>query len=85
MTEQSPLLVAYDGLQAADALFERVVKTVLAPGTPLIWERGDRVHRGTVVRECYGTDMIVRNSQTGRELRISAYDVIRAMKGLSAS
>lgn len=81
MKPKHPLIIARDGLNAAETVFERVVKAALKPGTATIWERGGRVYRGTVVRDCYGTDLIVRNSETGRELRISAYDVIRAMEG----
>ena len=66
------LKTAVAARQTADREVENALHADYPPGAPIAWEGTKRLCHGTVVMNCYGDRVKVRNAATGSELFIEA-------------
>jgi len=75
------LVGAYQAAENARIEFEKTFRRLLPPGTPIRWKRGASAQEGSVKFHAYGARLFALNERTGKTLKISCYDIIRAAGG----
>jgi len=80
----SPLELARQARTAAREAEQQAValfRAAFPVGAPVSWKRGAHVQRGWVYAHGYGDSLTVRNTRTGRTLKVSHYDVFEGDNG----
>ncbi|MBB3386023.1 MULTISPECIES: hypothetical protein [unclassified Rhizobium] len=72
------LVGAYQAAENARIEFEKTFRRLFQPGTPIRWKRDVHVQTGSVKLHAYGPYLFALNERTGKTLKISCYDIIRA-------
>ncbi len=72
------LRAAYDEHQEAQLQLEQKLRRLYPPGSAVEWMRGEFIQSGAVVRHGYGTDLVVMNTRSGKSVKITAGDILRA-------
>lgn len=72
------LSLAHGRMLEARIAYEREVRALLTPGTPVTWRRGRNVHQGIVEAQAYGDQFFVRNARTGKMVKLNVSDMLRA-------
>lgn len=72
------LRIAFDEEREAQAHLEQTLHRLFPPGSSVEWERGEFIQSGAVVRHDYGTDLTVMNMRSGKSVKITAGDILRA-------
>ena len=72
------LKAARDDLDDAQRHLNETLSDLYPVGSDVEWEIGGHPQNGEVLRNCYGDDLIVRNHRTGKERKISIFDILQA-------
>lgn len=80
MSRRKKLEDAAAEVRFAESKLEKTARDLFPVGARISWARGNNVHSGHVLEHWYRGDLLARNEKTGKEVKVSWYQILQAMQ-----